>query len=63
MLWRLVLPCPLQVAHCYPEHMASFPQQLKELLSHHHTVLDPELRMVRPALGCPCLLCELRACQ
>uniref|UniRef100_A0A8C3V1B5 Protein SDA1 n=1 Tax=Catharus ustulatus TaxID=91951 RepID=A0A8C3V1B5_CATUS len=34
-----------QVAHCYPEHMASFPQQLKELLSHHHTVLDPELRM------------------
>ncbi|NXQ28281.1 SDA1 protein, partial [Alaudala cheleensis] len=34
-----------QVAHCYPEHMASFPQQLKELLSHHHTVLDPDLRM------------------
>uniref|UniRef100_A0A8C5TZC4 Protein SDA1 n=1 Tax=Malurus cyaneus samueli TaxID=2593467 RepID=A0A8C5TZC4_9PASS len=34
-----------QVAHCYPEHMASFPQQLKELLSYHHTVLDPELRM------------------
>uniref|UniRef100_A0A8U8C871 Protein SDA1 n=1 Tax=Geospiza parvula TaxID=87175 RepID=A0A8U8C871_GEOPR len=30
-----------QVAHCYPEHMASFPQQLKELLSYHHTVLDP----------------------
>ncbi|XP_075565097.1 protein SDA1 homolog isoform X2 [Pelecanus crispus] len=34
-----------QVAHCYPEHMASFPQQLKELLSHHHTVLDADLRM------------------
>ncbi|NXX30746.1 SDA1 protein, partial [Nicator chloris] len=34
-----------QVAHCYPEHMASFPQQLKELLSYHHTVLDPDLRM------------------
>lgn len=31
--------------------MASFPQQLKELLSHHHTVLDPDLRMVRPRLG------------
>lgn len=37
-----------QVAHCYPEHMASFPQQLKELLSYHHTVLDADLRMVRP---------------
>ncbi|XP_074011402.1 protein SDA1 homolog isoform X3 [Numenius arquata] len=34
-----------QVAHCYPEHMASFPQQLKELLSYHHTVLDVDLRM------------------
>ncbi|XP_068797317.1 protein SDA1 homolog isoform X2 [Struthio camelus] len=34
-----------QVAHCYPEHMANFPQQLKELLSYHHTVLDVELRM------------------
>uniref|UniRef100_A0A8D2NT30 Protein SDA1 n=1 Tax=Zosterops lateralis melanops TaxID=1220523 RepID=A0A8D2NT30_ZOSLA len=34
-----------QVAHCYPEHMANFPQQLKELLSTYHTVLDPELRM------------------
>uniref|UniRef100_A0A8C0BHS0 Protein SDA1 n=1 Tax=Buteo japonicus TaxID=224669 RepID=A0A8C0BHS0_9AVES len=34
-----------QVAHCYPEHMASFPQQLKELLSYHHTVLDADLRM------------------
>ncbi|NXY74959.1 SDA1 protein, partial [Glareola pratincola] len=33
------------VAHCYPEHMASFPQQLKELLSYHHTVLDVDLRM------------------
>ncbi|XP_050752301.1 protein SDA1 homolog isoform X3 [Gymnogyps californianus] len=34
-----------QVAHCYPEHMANFPQQLKELLSYHHTVLDADLRM------------------
>lgn len=31
--------------------MANFPQQLKELLSTYHTVLDPELRMVRPRLG------------
>ncbi|KAM8808232.1 protein SDA1 homolog [Eudromia elegans] len=34
-----------QVAHCYPEHLASFPQQLKELLSYHNTVLDTDLRM------------------
>ncbi|NXF85764.1 SDA1 protein, partial [Eubucco bourcierii] len=34
-----------QVAHCYPEHMASFPQQLKDFLSYHHTVLDADLRM------------------
>ncbi|XP_040526775.1 protein SDA1 homolog isoform X2 [Gallus gallus] len=34
-----------QVAHCYPEQMANFPQQLKELLSYHHTVLDADLRM------------------
>ncbi|NWH75358.1 SDA1 protein, partial [Piaya cayana] len=35
-----------QVAHCYPEHMASFPRQLQELLSQHHTVLDADLRMM-----------------
>uniref|UniRef100_A0A8C9EQM8 Protein SDA1 n=1 Tax=Pavo cristatus TaxID=9049 RepID=A0A8C9EQM8_PAVCR len=34
-----------QVAQCYPEQMANFPQQLKELLSYHHTVLDADLRM------------------
>nr|XP_033816776.1 protein SDA1 homolog isoform X2 [Geotrypetes seraphini] len=34
-----------QVAHCYPEHLANFPQQLKELLSCNHMVLDPDLRM------------------
>lgn len=27
--------------------MANFPQQLKDLLSYHHTVLDADLRMVR----------------
>lgn len=27
--------------------MANFPQQLKEMLSYHHTVLDADLRMVR----------------
>ncbi|XP_005304163.2 protein SDA1 homolog isoform X1 [Chrysemys picta bellii] len=34
-----------QVGHCYPEHLVDFPQQLKELLSYNHTVLDADLRM------------------
>ncbi|KAF7252235.1 hypothetical protein EYD10_01782 [Varanus komodoensis] len=34
-----------QVGHCYPKHLTDFPQQLKELLSYNHTVLDPDLRM------------------
>uniref|UniRef100_T1D8U0 Protein SDA1 n=1 Tax=Crotalus horridus TaxID=35024 RepID=T1D8U0_CROHD len=34
-----------QVAHCYPDYLENFPQQLKELLSYSHTVLDPDLRM------------------
>ncbi|XP_015675645.1 protein SDA1 homolog [Protobothrops mucrosquamatus] len=34
-----------QVAHCYSEYLEDFPQQLKELLSYSHTVLDPDLRM------------------
>ncbi|XP_027710351.1 protein SDA1 homolog [Vombatus ursinus] len=34
-----------QVGHCYPEHLVDFPQQLKELLSYNHTVLDAGLRM------------------
>ncbi|GAB1601700.1 protein SDA1 homolog [Argonauta hians] len=34
-----------QVSHCYTEHLADFPQQLKELLLRHSTVLDPTMRM------------------
>ncbi|KAH1170380.1 protein SDA1 homolog [Mauremys mutica] len=34
-----------QVGHCYPEHLVDFPQQLKELLSYNHSVLDADLRM------------------
>lgn len=37
----------LQVGHCYLQHLSSFPQELSELLMSHHTVLDPDLRMVR----------------
>uniref|UniRef100_A0A8C5LNY0 Protein SDA1 n=1 Tax=Leptobrachium leishanense TaxID=445787 RepID=A0A8C5LNY0_9ANUR len=34
-----------QTAHCYPRHLENFPQQLKSVLSSHHTVMDPDLRM------------------
>lgn len=34
-----------QIGHCYPEHLSEFPQELKDLLSYNHTVLDPDLRM------------------
>lgn len=41
----------LQIGHCYPEHLSNFPQELKDLLSYNHTVLDPDLRMVGPVFG------------
>lgn len=34
-----------QVAQCYPDHLADFPQQLRDLLSNNHTLLDVDLRM------------------
>lgn len=34
-----------QVGHCYLQQLASFPQELSELLMNHHTVLEPDLRM------------------
>uniref|UniRef100_A0AAY5JZL1 Protein SDA1 n=1 Tax=Esox lucius TaxID=8010 RepID=A0AAY5JZL1_ESOLU len=34
-----------QVGHCYLLQLASFPQELTELLLSHHTVLQPDLRM------------------
>uniref|UniRef100_A0A8D2CUW8 Protein SDA1 n=1 Tax=Sciurus vulgaris TaxID=55149 RepID=A0A8D2CUW8_SCIVU len=34
-----------QIGHCYPEHLSNFPQELKDLLSYNHNVLDPDLRM------------------
>lgn len=41
----------LQVAHCYLQHLSTFPQELTELLLSYHTVLEPDLRMVRtPAI-------------
>lgn len=37
----------LQVGHCYLQQLSTFPQELSELLLSHHTVLEPDLRMVR----------------
>uniref|UniRef100_A0A8C8C3I3 Protein SDA1 n=1 Tax=Oncorhynchus tshawytscha TaxID=74940 RepID=A0A8C8C3I3_ONCTS len=34
-----------QVGHCYLQQLASFPQELTEILMNHHTVLEPDLRM------------------
>uniref|UniRef100_A0A2K5RUT5 Protein SDA1 n=1 Tax=Cebus imitator TaxID=2715852 RepID=A0A2K5RUT5_CEBIM len=34
-----------QISHCYPEYLSNFPQEVKDLLSCNHTVLDPDLRM------------------
>ncbi|KAG9463799.1 hypothetical protein GDO78_021053 [Eleutherodactylus coqui] len=34
-----------QTAHCYPEHLQDFPQQLKSILSLQHVIMDPDLRM------------------
>ncbi|XP_063775973.1 protein SDA1 homolog [Pseudophryne corroboree] len=34
-----------QTAHCYPQHLEDFPQQLKSILSSQHTVMDSDLRM------------------
>lgn len=32
------------VAHCYPEITKEFPSELMQMLSQHHTVLEPDLR-------------------
>uniref|UniRef100_A0A2K5C433 Protein SDA1 n=1 Tax=Aotus nancymaae TaxID=37293 RepID=A0A2K5C433_AOTNA len=34
-----------QMSHCYPEYLSNFPQEIKDLLSCNHTILDPDLRM------------------
>uniref|UniRef100_A0A8I3W6A3 Protein SDA1 n=1 Tax=Callithrix jacchus TaxID=9483 RepID=A0A8I3W6A3_CALJA len=34
-----------QISHCYPDYLSNFPQEVKDLLSCNHTVLDPDLRM------------------
>ncbi|KAG5272775.1 hypothetical protein AALO_G00169160 [Alosa alosa] len=34
-----------QIGHCYQEQLASFPQELAELLLSHHTVLETSLRL------------------
>ncbi|XP_054468221.1 protein SDA1 homolog [Anoplopoma fimbria] len=34
-----------QVAHCYLQHLSTFPQELSGLLMSHHTMIEPDLRM------------------
>ncbi|XP_072261611.1 protein SDA1 homolog [Pyxicephalus adspersus] len=34
-----------QTAHCYPQHLEEFPEQLKSILSAQHMVMEPDLRM------------------
>lgn len=34
-----------QIAHCYPNELATFPQQIIDLLNKHNTVLDNSMRM------------------
>ncbi|KAM9734617.1 protein SDA1 homolog [Menidia menidia] len=34
-----------QVGHCYPQQLSALAQELSELLTSYHTVLEPELRM------------------
>ncbi|XP_014249063.1 protein SDA1 homolog [Cimex lectularius] len=34
-----------QVAHCYPEKLINFAQEIMDILSQHNTVLDPDMRM------------------
>ncbi|KAF4526969.1 hypothetical protein B566_EDAN015795 [Ephemera danica] len=34
-----------QISHCYPEDLATFPQEIIEVLQSHSTILDPNMRM------------------
>lgn len=35
-----------QVAHCYPDVLVNFAQELIDILQKHSTVLHPDMRMV-----------------
>ncbi|CAB4027968.1 SDA1 homolog, partial [Paramuricea clavata] len=34
-----------QVSHCYPNELEEFPQELKDMLQRHYTIMNPDLRM------------------
>lgn len=36
----------LQVAHCYPDDLKTYPQEIVDILQTHNTILDNEMRMV-----------------
>ena len=43
-------PSAPQIGHCYMQQLSTFPQELSKLLMSYHTVLEPDLRMVRISL-------------
>lgn len=43
---RLFYCVLLQVAHCYPEDLKTYPQEIVDILKTHNTILDNEMRMV-----------------
>lgn len=36
----------LQVAHCYPNDLKTYPQEIIDILQTHNIILDNEMRMV-----------------
>jgi len=44
--------CSFQVAHCFPDQMKDFPQELKDVLQRHSTTLDRTMRMVSTIVLC-----------
>ena len=48
MYIKIILDMKLfyQVSHCYPGDVKNFPQQLRDILQTHGTVLNPDIRMV-----------------
>ena len=50
----------MKVSHCYPEEVKEFPDQIRDLLKRHSTVLDPLMRMVTKDFYLKSLLVALK---
>lgn len=44
--YACLLFCILQVAHCYPDDLKTYPQEIVDILQTHNIILDNEMRMV-----------------